>query len=179
MKAQELLAQQILANKVLLGRYLEGFNDVTAVRQTPDLPNHVCWCLGHCALTMHRVCALLTGDATPALPATDFIPADGHSGSREKGYFDTEAIAFGSRPQERHDKFPTLARSRAIFDAACDRLAEVARSLPDADIDRPLRWGGGEVPAWALITRMTFHNGFHTGQIADLRRALSFKSIFA
>jgi hypothetical protein len=179
MKAQELLAQQILANKVLLGRYLEGFNDVTVVRQTPDLPNHVCWCLGHCALTMHRVCVLLTSDATPALPVTDFITADGYSGSREKGYFDTEAIAFGSRPEERHDRFPTLARSRAIFDAACDRLAAVVRTLPDADLERPLRWGGSELPSWALITRMTFHNGFHTGQIADLRRALSFKSIFA
>jgi hypothetical protein len=36
-----------------------------------------------------------------------------------------------------------------------------------------------QMPVWALVSRMTFHNGFHTGQLADLRRALGFRSIFS
>ena len=174
----ELLAEAVLSTKSLLARYLVGFNDVTHVRQTPDLPNHLAWNLGHLAITMHRVAEKI--DSKP-LPSTDFIKGDGFGGSRDKGYFDTEAISFGSKPEERHDRFPSLARCIAIFNGAADRLAAAARACTDAQLDQTYPWGpaGQQFPLWALIMRMVFHNGFHTGEIADLRRALAFKSIFA
>jgi len=172
----ELLAAIVETNKALVVRYLAGFNDVTHVRQTPDLPNHLAWQLGHLAFTIHRVAAML--DAQP-LPTKDFITADGFGGSREKGYFDTEAIVFGSRPEERHDRFPKLERCTEIFSSACDRLSAAAAAVPDARLDEVVPWGQAQFPLWALIARMVFHNGFHTGQIADMRRALSFKSVFA
>lgn len=174
------LAESVLASKQLLSRYLAGFNDATHVRQTPDLPNHLAWNLGHLALTMHRVAGRLDGQD---LPAADFLSppaADGYHGSREKGYFDTEAVSFGSRPEERHDRYPSLARCTEIFNHACDRLAAAVRTCDDAKLDELTPWGGNQqIPFWALIVRMVFHNGFHTGQIADLRRALGFKSVFA
>lgn len=172
-----LLAEQVLACRPLLARYLAGFTDVTAVRQTPDLPNHVAWNLGHCALTMHRVAAMV--DGLTALPAGDFVTGDGTAGSRDRGVFDTEAVCFGSRPEDRYDRFPTLARATEVYNAACERLAAALRPLPDAELDRVVRFGSGEMPLWLLVTRMVFHNGFHTGQISDLRRALGFRSIFA
>ncbi len=176
MNRRDLLAEAVLSTKALSSRYLAGFNDVTAVRQTPDLPNHVAWLLGHCALTMHRVSEKLDGQG---LPPADFITGDGHSGSRDKGYFDCEAVAFASQPQERHDRFPKLERSVEIFNAACDRLATAVRGADEIKLDTPVRWGNAEIPLWQLVIRMVFHNGFHTGQAADLRRALGFKSIFA
>ncbi|MGD9689860.1 MAG: DinB family protein [Phycisphaerales bacterium] len=172
----ELLAESIQACKLLLGRYLAGFNDVTHVRQTPDLPNHVAWCLGHTALTMHRVAEMLDGRP---LPASDFVKGDGTSGSRDKGIIDSEAVAFGSIPEERHDRYPRLARCVEIYNAACDRLAEAVRSAPDARLDEMVNWGQASTPLRMLVIRMVFHNGFHTGEIADTRRALGFKSIFA
>lgn len=172
----ELLAESITSCKVLLGRYLVGFNDVSHVRQTPDLPNHTAWCLGHCAITMHRVAEKLDGQG---LPKTDFITADGTGGSRDKGYFDTEAVSFGSKPEERHDRFPKLDRCVEIYNKACDRLAAAVLAAGDAKLDEMVAWGQGQTPMRQLIVRMVFHNGFHTGQIADTRRALSFKSIFA
>lgn len=172
----ELLAESVLSCKLLLARYLAGFNDVTHVRRTPDLPNHVAWCLGHLALTMHRVAEKLDGQG---VPATDFVTGTGTQGSRDKGYFDTEAVSFGSRPEERHDRFPRLERATEIYNHACDRLAAAVRAAPDAKLDEVVTWGQTSAPMWSLIIRMIFHNGFHTGQIADLRRALSFKSIFA
>ena len=169
----QLLAEITLQSKFLLGRYLAGFNDVTHVRQTPDLPNHVAWILGHLAMTMHRVAEKIDGKP---LPEKDFIKADGFGGSRDKGRFDTEAICFGSKPEERHDRFPNLIRSTEIFNGAVDRLAEAVRTCPDAKLDELSPWGTGQAqPLWALVARMTFHNGFHTGQIADLRRALGFR----
>lgn len=173
----ELLAESVSATKLLLGRYLAGFNDVTATRQTPDLPNHVAWCLGHCALTMHRVAEKLDGQ--PA-PKSDFISAtDGTRGSRDKGYFDAEGVSFGSAPEERSDRYPRLDRCIEIYNAACDRLAGAVRQATDAQLDEMVPWGQAQTPMRQLIVRMVFHNGFHTGQISDMRRSLGFKSIFA
>lgn len=196
MSKGELLAEMVLQTKPLLARYLAGFNDVTHVRQTPDLPNHVAWCLGHLAVTMHRVSSLLSGtpwtvptlpqaspgsDSHPSVPApfapADLVFGDGTAGSRDRGYFDIESVAFGSKPEERHDRFPTLERCVQVYNAAADRLAATVRAMSDEDLDRPVSWGQAQVAGWALVARMIFHNGFHTGQIADLRRALSFKSI--
>jgi hypothetical protein len=185
MTRRDLIAESILSTKTLLGRYLAGFNDVTVVRQTPDLPNHVAWSLGHLALTMYRVVELIDAAATgrePAPkatpPAGEFVTADGFGGSKEKGRFDTEAVSFGSRPEERHDRFPSLLRCTEIYNNACEALATKVRSVEEGVLDRPVRWGTLETPVWAVCMRMVFHNGMHTGQIADLRRALGFKSIF-
>lgn len=166
------LAEAVASCKVLCGRYLVGFNDVTHVRQTPDLPNHLAWILGHSALTMHRVAGMIDGGS---LPAAHFVAGDGFKGSREHGVFDIEAVAYGSRPEERHDRFPRLERCVEIFNAAADRLSAAVATLSDEGLDRSVRWGAADVPMRLLITRMVFHNGFHTGQIADLRRALGFK----
>lgn len=177
----ELLADITLLNKQLLARYLAGFNDVTAVRQTPDLPNHVAWSLGHLALTMHRVAAMIEGNggASAPLPAKDFVTAGGFGGSRDKGVIDTEAVAFGSRPEDRYDRYPSLARCIEIYNNACERLAAAVRGCDDAKLEREMTYGSMTLPTWAIVARMTFHAGFHTGQIADLRRALGFRSIFA
>ena len=170
------LSEAVSACKLLTARYVVGFNDVTHVRQTPDLPNHLAWILGHCALTMHRVAGMIDGGG---LPVAHFVAGDGFKGSRERGVFDIEAVAYGSRPEERHDRFPKLDRCIDIFNAAADRLASAVAALPDTELDRPIRWGTAEMPLRMLIVRMVFHNGFHTGQIADTRRALGFKPALA
>jgi len=114
-----------------------------------------------------------------ALPAEFFVTGDGTRGSKDKGVFDSEAVCFGSKPEDRHDRYPTLARCTDIFNQACDRFASVVRSVDDSVLDRSIRWGPVESPVWSICLRMVFHNGMHTGEIADMRRALGFKSIFA
>jgi hypothetical protein len=171
-----LLAEIIASNKALLARYLAGFNNVTHVRQTPDLPNHLAWQLGHLALTMHRVAAML--DAQP-LPAADFVPTPTHAGSRDKGVYDPDSVSFGSTPEERHDRFPTLDRCTEIFNNAADRLTGALAKASDEKLDESVSWGQQQMPLRLLVARMVFHNGFHTGQIADMRRALGFKGVFS
>jgi hypothetical protein len=100
--------------------------------------------------------------------------------SMDRGHFDIESVSFGSRsPSDQYHHWPTLQRSRLVFESACDTLAGVVRGLSDADLDRLIPWGTMQIPIWSAVTRMIFHNGTHTGQIADLRRALAMKSIFA
>jgi hypothetical protein len=177
---QALLADAVESCIFLAGRYLAGFDDSTHTRQAPGLPNHVAWSLGHLALTMHRTAARLTNpDATAltsALHDTEFIAGASAGDARRYG---TESISFGSTPVDDPARYPSLARCTEIFNAACIRLATAVREAPDSALDAPTKWGGGEIPVHALVGRMVFHNGAHTGQIADLRRALGFKSIFS
>lgn len=176
-----LLADLVRTSTAFVGRFVSGFDDATALHQAPGLPNHVCWCLGHLALTMHRVVEKINGQPPPA---SDFVlppEADGRRGSRTRAVFDAESVSFGSRPGADAAQYPTLERSLAVFQSAVDRLASVVQALPDADLDREVAWGvlGLKMPVSALVARMLLHNGFHTGQIADTRRALRFDSAFA
>jgi len=182
MERRDMLAESVLTTKTLIARYLAGFNDTNRTTQPPHLPNHVAWSLGHCALTMHRVAYMFLSDPPASagpLPASDFVTGDGTKGDAD--HFDSESVSFGSKPIDDPRKYPTLLRSAQIYDAACDRLAAAIRSVSDAKLDQRVKWGasGMEVPLWGLASRMVFHNGMHTGQIADLRRALGFKSIFS
>jgi len=181
MSPRDMLAESVLSTKTLLARYLAGFDESTATRQAPSLPNHVAWSLGHCALTMHRVAHMFAAEPVSAaqIPESDFITGDGTRGDADR--FDTESVSFGSKPVDDPRLYPTLARSAQIYDAACDRLAAAIRATDESQLDRKVKWGasGLETPLWSLAMRMVFHNGMHTGQIADLRRGLGFKSIFA
>jgi hypothetical protein len=169
MRPQDLLADAIDACKLLTSRYLAGFDESSRTRQAPSLPNHAAWNLGHTALTMHRVAAMLDGGP---LPEQDFATAS------DATRFATQDVAFGSAPTSTAP-YPTFARCCEIYNAACDRLARATRAATDAQIDQTVPWGNAQTTLRLLIPRMIFHNGFHTGQIADLRRAFGFQSIFA
>lgn len=170
----EMLATIVESNKELVTRFLPGFDDASAVRQAPTLPNHVVWCLGHLALTMHRIAERL--DARP-LPAADFTTGNGTSGSRERGIFDTESVSIGSTPRADAAIYPSLDRATQILKSACDRLAAACRAASDQALDAPQQWGAASLPLWLLVARAVFHNGIHTGQITDLRRALGMDAI--
>lgn len=190
MDRRETLAEGILATKTLLARYLVGFDDSNHTRMADKLPNHVAWTLGHLAHTLARAADKLDGKG---LPPSDFLPPGamahhmkGAQAERVSPYsvvpvdaFDPEAVAFNSRPVDDPRLYPSFTRCGQIYNAACDRLAAAIRQADDAALDKPVKWGQAELPMWSLILRMIFHNGTHTGQIADLRRALGFRSIFA
>ncbi len=172
---QEALAESILASASLLSRYLEGFHEGNRTAQAPGLPNHAAWCMGHLAMTMHRASERLGAEAV--LPDSDFIVGSVR-GDRER--FGTESVGFGSIPVDDPSGYPSWARCLAIFDAAVRRLASTVRGASDEALLKPTPFFGGvTLPAWQGIPRIIFHNGTHTGQIADLRRVLGLGSIFA
>ncbi len=175
MDRRDALAESVLTCKQLLARYLAGFDETTRVRQVPNLPNHVAWSLGHCALTMQRATEKLSGRAFPP-EDSPFLPGATRGDATR---FGAEGVALGSRPTDDPTAYPSLERARAIFDSACDRLAAAVRAAPDARLDETIPWGQIQLTVQGAIARMIFHNGFHCGQIADLRRALGMKSIFA
>lgn len=169
--AQEHIARGVESTKQLLARYLKGFTDDNRLAQAPSLPNHVAWSLGHLAHTMHRVAEHF--DAKPLPP--DLFIVDAHKGDARR--FGTEGVCFGSSPSTDPEAFPPLSRCLEAYEGACDRLASAVRGASDADFEREVPWGAGTQTLGMLCFRMVFHNGMHTGQIADLRRALQLGSI--
>ena len=172
MTAKELLGQSVLSCKDLLGRFLTGFDDDNRTYQAPHLPNHVIWCLGHCALMMNRAAERIDGQP---LPETDF--AAGMPPSGTPNAFNLESVNFGSKPSGDTGRYPTLARGRQIYAAACDRLAQAVRAADETALDQTASWGGSQITLWLLVARLVFHNGAHTGQILDMRRALNLGSV--
>ncbi|MFW5653068.1 MAG: DinB family protein [Planctomycetota bacterium] len=167
---QKLLAHAIENSRDLMFRFLDGFKDENRTKQAPSLPNHVVWNLGHCALTMHKVAELYLDKLPP--PDDHFFEGDGISGDRTR--FDVRSVAWGSVPADNPEIYPTLDRAREIFDHAVGHLAGALRHASDSKLQQTVTWGHDiKMPLFALVHRMAFHNGTHTGQIVDLRRALN------
>jgi len=174
MTRQQLLAASIRESRMLLMRYAKGFDDTNHVVQPPNLPNHFAWSMGHMALTMHRIAERLDGKP---LPEADFVKGVGGGGNTQQ--FDTESVSMNSVPTSDSKLYPRAAQCTAIFSNAIDRCAAAFEAATDVQLDAPTKWGQVEVPTWSTGVRMVFHNGLHTGQFADLRRALGMGSIFA
>lgn len=178
MRPQDVIAQSLVASKQNFARYLAGFDDSNQTRQAPHLPNHAAWNLGHCALTMHRARQRIAPGSV--LPDSDFIGGGTAHGGGDARRFAVESVSFGSSPVDDRAAYPGFARGVEIFEHACEALAQTMLALPDAELEQLVEWGSGtHLPKHQMAMRMVGHNGMHAGQIADLRRALGFKSIFS
>lgn len=172
MERRVALAEGVLSTKVLIARYYKGFSDDNHTAQAVGMPNHVAWTLGHLGLTMHRISAHFDGQG---LPTADF-EEKGAANTLER--FGTETVCFGS-PAPAGGVWPRFERCVAVYEASVDRLARCVRETDEATLDRMIQWGPSQIPLYLAAQRMVFHNGMHTGQLADLRRGLGMGSIFA
>src|SRR4051812_14884181 len=127
MTRRDTIAEAILASRALFHRYLAGFDDTNHTRQAANLPNHAAWCLGHCALTLHRGLERILPQPLSALPESDFFtpPADlaGKTPARparsgvSPSRFDTETVSFQSTPMDNPSLYPKPSRCVEIFDS--------------------------------------------------------------
>ncbi len=170
------LESTLRATSPLLMVFLQGFDDENRTRQAPGLPNHVSWTLGHLALTMHRAADVIAGFNEPqTLPTNDWVHGDGTAGDPSR--YDTESVRLGSRPISDAGAYPRMRRAVEIFEAGIDRLGSEVASASEASLTREVRWGSRTLEAGALVQRVIVHNGVHSGQIADLRRALGMPGV--
>jgi hypothetical protein len=70
-----------------------------------------------------------------------------------------------------------LSRGLEVFEAACNRLANAVRAADDETMNQEVPWGNAKISLWLLVMRLVYHNGTHTGQIVDLRRALGLERV--
>lgn len=178
MNRQDTIAESVLATKQGMARWLAGFDDSNYMKQAPSLPNHIAWTLGHLAVTMHKAAGLV--DPRHRLPDSDFIVGGTATGGGDSRRYASASVEPGSQPTADASQYPAYPRCVEIFNHACDALAAAVRAVPDASLDEIVEWHRAmQIQRGLLAARMGFHNGMHIGQIADLRRALGFKSVFS
>ena len=155
MNTAEEIADAIKSTEGLLLRFLAGFDDSNGYAQSPDLPNHAAWILGHLALTMHRAAERVTGTTIELA-------------------WDPEPFAFGSTPEGCGPSFETMVDR---YRRAMDVLVDAARRAGPQRLAARVQWGGGDTTGRDLLLRMVWHNGVHCGQLIDLRRALGMERV--
>lgn len=169
------LANAIRASAPLLLRFLAGFDESNRTAQTAGCPNHPVWILGHCAFTLARLAHLIGG---PAAAASDFDEAhDSGSTPRNPTRFQVSDVEKDSTPSSDAARYPTLARSSAIFSDAVEALARTIESQSSARLVESIDWNENAIRIDTLIVRVCFHNGMHAGQLTDLRRELGFARV--
>lgn len=164
------LADGIEASRMATELFFTGFDDSNRTSQAPGLPNHFAWTIGHLAFVMHRAAERFDG---APLPESDFAPANRGDASR----FGIDGVAKDSVPIADPSAYPSEARCREVFAQAAARLVSAVRAASDEKLASTTKWGPREMTLAALASRMMFHNGFHAGQLAALRKALGMKGM--
>lgn len=133
---------------------LDGLPDTHALAQLPGATNHKAWTLGHQALSNAWFAMLLTGEM-PALPE-----------SYEK--------LFGMKSVPVNDPgfYPPLDEIKAHYRATFAAFVDAIESLNDGDLGAPPAGESGGFVSNKLdvIIKAAWHEGWHAGQIAALRR---------
>lgn len=134
-----------------------------ATYQPHPTSNHVIWTLGHLAATYNWLASTIDASKAPALP-------------------ESFSALFGpaSKPNPEKDKYPSLAEVRRHFDAAFAAYLEQVQGLSDADAWTPgaVDTGGFASSKLDAAYKCAWHDGWHLGQVMDIKRALQLPSVF-
>jgi uncharacterized damage-inducible protein DinB len=140
-----------------LGRNLEGISHEESLRAPEPGGNSLNWVLGHLLSYRNRILALL---GQP--PAWDSPQA--------------ARYARGSAPLGPDDDPVPLATLRAGFDRSQQLLLAALEAIPEEDLAAVNERGE---PLAQRLAMLAFHEGYHGGQIALLRRLLGHSGAIA
>lgn len=138
---------------------LDGFPDDKLCYQPFKDANHVLWMMGHLAwsddLIMTQICGVKA-----RLP--------------EKW---TELFGWGSKSSPDQSVYPDRAQLAQAMQTQRNALMEWIRSMSEAQLVKslPTDYANFAVNYGALPASITWHEGFHAGQIAMIRKALGFE----
>lgn len=152
--------------------YLE-WSHVTTIALLSDWPlerltfqsapgdNHALWTMGHLATTYAWFASLLDGHMTPLPENYNLL------------------FGTGSRPVDDPMAYPPMGEVRHHFDAAYARLAELGAKLKAGDASKATV---GNAHGFCkdradVLVKAAWHEGWHSGQLSTLRRALGLKGI--
>jgi len=138
---------------------LKDFPEDKAVFQTCPTDNHALWTLGHLAVTDDWVRGLIQGgDST--LP---------------ESY--GKLFGYQTKVESSAQVYPAFAEVKQNFQAARDALLRAIAGASDEAFAQSLteKTGGFATDLIDIIQKSAWHEGWHTGQIAHLRKAIGLK----
>lgn len=150
----------------MLDKMLESIPADKGLHQQHPSSNHVVWTLGHLASTyawFATTIDLKAGESAPfALPES----------------YGT-LFGMGSKPSSDAKAYPSLSDVRKSYDATFAGYVKMVESLTPTQAEEPCaidtgRFASSKVDA---AYKCSWHDGWHLGQIADLRRALGLPPI--
>ncbi|MDX2132841.1 MAG: DinB family protein [Planctomycetota bacterium] len=137
-------------------KYAEPFNQSNATAQPMPTSNHALWNLGHLAISNLWFASLIDG--------------------RPVGTTDAHEQMFGSKSKPVNDPnaYPPYAEVKGLYDQAARRLREAVRAESPAGLLAPCETDshGFCTDKLDAVLKAAWHEGWHLGQIAELRKAL-------
>ena len=146
----------------LIQKFAAGFADDQVVSQPAGCQNHLLWTFGHLASTASWMNGLMTGQ-TPIVP---------------ESY--NALFGMGSKPTSDASAYPSFADVKKAYEDSFNAVIAAASKSSDAQLLLPPEQDGGGFVSDKLdvLTKMAFHDGWHIGQLADLRRGLGLPAVF-
>jgi hypothetical protein len=141
---------------------LKNFPEDKYCFQTGPEDNHPLWVLGHIALTDAWI-ASTVGIQGIQVPETW-----------------NAVCGQGSKPASDPKLYPSLADARKTFDSTRAAILNWTEGASEAQLSAPLKekTGGFAVDVADALYKLGWHEGWHFGQVATLRRALKLPPVF-
>lgn len=144
----------------IFNQLIDGFPADKAAFQPAPTDNHLLWMLGHMPYGYVYFAEVLGGkiDAPP---------------EAWKPLFNA-----GSKPVGDPSKYPPMAELKKVFDSSFEQFMAIVEKMPVEDLGKP-----PAIPAdWlterlAALHAVVWHEGWHGGQFANVRKALNLPPI--
>lgn len=137
-------------------KLMDSTPDEHALAQLPGADNHKAWTLGHHAISQAWFASMLTG-SMPSVP---------------ESY--NALFGMNSVPQPDASLYPPLQELKSYWKSTFDALIEAVDALTDDELPMaPAQDSGGFITSkFDAIAKAAWHDGWHAGQLAALRRGL-------
>lgn len=139
---------------------LSDFPAEKAAYQPSPTDNHVLWVLGHLALTDKWVAGVLD------IPGVEVPEAYG------------SLFGAGSAPVSETKAYPALAEVKRVFESSRAALLKWYQSAPAEalKVDLSAKSNGFTSDPIDCLFKLAWHEGWHFGQVANVRKALGLPS---
>ena len=143
------------------GDFLKDYPENKFTFQTSPADNHAMWVLGHLALTDSWIAGVVGAKGTTSPDGWDNL------------------FGSGSKPVDDPRKYPPVAEVKKVFDANRAALLNWFEAAADKDLALQLseKTGGFMTDPVDGMLKMAWHEGWHMGQVATLRKALGLPSV--
>lgn len=146
----------------LIDKMLASFPADKMFFQPAPTSNHAVWTMGHLAMTYMWLVTMFDPRLAPALP-------DSYNG----------LFGMGSKVSSDASAYPPPAQVRKDYDACFAAFLRCVEALKESDLYAPCASESGGFCTCKIDAAMkgAWHDGWHAGQLSDLRRALKLPSV--
>ncbi len=137
--------------------------DIPQDKLASGIDNHAVWTIGHLAHSADFFATLLSSEIKASCPES------------YKALF-----GMGSQPTQDASKYPSMTELQSAMDRSLAGFIRAAEMNSEADLDKAPLVESGEFckTRWEVLDRMSWHTGWHSGQVSLQRKLLGVKPMW-